>query len=88
MPRGTCRAGAEGQEVNRLRKYIERMSGGRELRIAYAMTVTALPVPRPRSKWQEIAPFSAADEVLAEPRLKAAFKSAIERGFAIVPRSE
>jgi hypothetical protein len=71
--------------VNRLRKYIERMPDGRELRTAYAMTLTALPDPRPRSIWQEVAPFSAADEVLAEPGLKTVFKAAIERGFAIVP---
>ena len=74
--------------MNRLRKYIERMPDGRELRVAYAMTLTALPEARPRSRWQEIVPFSAADEVLAEPGLKTLFKAAIERGFAIVPRSE
>ena len=75
--------GAEGKEVNRLRKYIERMPGGREARIAYAMTAAALPEPRPQSKWHEVAPFSAADELLAEPGLKTVFKAAIERGFAI-----
>ena len=74
--------------MNRLRKYIEQMPDGRELRVAYAMTVTALPDPRPRSKWQEVALFSAADELLAEPGLKTVFKVAIERGFAIVPRSD
>jgi len=67
--------------VNRLRKYIERTTNGRELRTAYAMAVTALPDPRPRSKWQEVSPFSAADEVLAEPGLKTVFKVAIERWF-------
>jgi hypothetical protein len=51
--------------VNRLRKYIERMTDGRELRMAYAMSETALPDARPRSRWQEITPFSAADEVMA-----------------------
>jgi len=61
------------------------MADGRELRIAYAMTVTGLPDPRPRSQWQEVAPFSAADEVLTDPTLKTVFKTAIERGFAIVP---
>jgi hypothetical protein len=74
--------------VNRLRKYIERSSDGRELRVAYAMTLSALPEARPRSKWQEVVPFSAADEVLAAPELKTSFKAAIERGFAIVPRSD
>jgi hypothetical protein len=71
--------------VNRLRKYIERTADGRDLRIAYAMTVTALPEPRPRAQWQEVTPFSAADEVLSDPALKTIFKIAIERGFAIVP---
>ncbi|MBR1187273.1 hypothetical protein [Bradyrhizobium sp. AUGA SZCCT0160] len=74
--------------MNRLRKYVEQSLDGRELRVAYAMTLTALPEARPRSKWQEVVPFSAADEVLAEPGLKTLFKAAIERGFAIVPRSE
>jgi hypothetical protein len=81
------RYGAEGKAVNRLRKYIERLPDGRELRVAYAMTLTALPEARPRSKWQQVLPFSAAGEVLAEPCLKTLFKTAIERGFAIVPRS-
>ena len=63
------------------------MADGRELRVAYAMTVTALPDSRPRAQWQEIAPFSAADEVLSDPALKTVFKMAIERGFAIVPES-
>ncbi|MBR1302145.1 hypothetical protein [Bradyrhizobium sp. AUGA SZCCT0042] len=74
--------------MNRLRKYVEQSLDGRELRVAYAMTLTALPEARPRSKWQEVVPFSAADEVLAEPGLKTLFKAAIERGFAIVPRSD
>lgn len=69
--------------MNRLRKYIERSPDGRELRIAYAMTAAALPEPRPQSKWQEVAPFSAADELLADPELKTVFKAAIQRGFAI-----
>jgi hypothetical protein len=73
--------------MNRLRKYIERTAGGRELRTAYAMAVTALPDPRPRSQWREDASFSAADELLTEPGLKTLFKAAIERGFAIVPKS-
>jgi hypothetical protein len=73
--------------VNRLRKYIELMPDGQELRLAYAMSETALPDARPRSRWQEIILFSAADEVMAEPGLKSVFKAAIERGFAIVPES-
>jgi hypothetical protein len=73
--------------MNRLRKYIELMPDGQELRLAYAMSETALPDARPRSRWQEIIPFSAADEVMAEPGLKSVFKAAIERGFTIVPES-
>lgn len=71
--------------MNRLQKYIERTDAGRELRTAYAMTRTALPDSRPGSQWREETNFSAADEVLARPELKAVFKTAIERGFAIVP---
>jgi hypothetical protein len=77
-----------GLRVKRLRKYIERTPDGRELRIAYAMIETALPDPRPRSNWHEVAPFSAAEEILTEPGLKTVFKVAIERGFAIVARSD
>jgi hypothetical protein len=73
--------------VNRLRKYIERMPDGCGLRIAYAMSETALPAARPRSQWREVAPFSAADEILAEPGLKSVFKTAIEKGFAILPEN-
>ena len=73
--------------MNRLRKYIERMADGRELRIAYAMAVAALPDPRPKAQWREVASFSAADELLTTPGLKPTFKAAIERGFAIVPKS-
>jgi hypothetical protein len=61
------------------------MADGRELRKAYAMTATALPDPRPRSQWQEVAPFSAADEVLTNPALKTVFKAAIKKDSAIVP---
>ena len=61
------------------------MADGRELRTAYAMAPEALPDSRPRAQWQEVAPFSAADEVLTDPSLKSTFKTAIERGFAIVP---
>jgi alpha-D-ribose 1-methylphosphonate 5-triphosphate diphosphatase PhnM len=78
---------AEGKEVNRLQKYIERTAAGRELRTAYAMTRTALPEPRPGSQWREEAAFSAADEVLASPGLKTVFKTAIERGFAVMPET-
>jgi hypothetical protein len=74
--------------VNRLRKYVERTAGAQELRVAYAMTVTALPDRGPRAQWREISPFSAADEVLSDPALKTAFKTAIERGFAILPKIE
>jgi hypothetical protein len=74
--------------MKRLRKYIERTPDGRELRIAYVMTLTALPDPRPQSVWQEVALFSAADDVFEEPGLKTVFKIAIERGFAIVPIPE
>jgi hypothetical protein len=73
--------------MNRLRKYIERMADGRELRVAYAMAVMALPDPRPRAQWREDASFSAADELLTDPGLKSIFKAAIDRGFAIVPKS-
>jgi hypothetical protein len=73
--------------VNRLRKYIERSDAGQELRTAYALTAPALPDPRPRSQWREETTFSAADEVLANPELKSVIKTAIQRGFALLPET-
>jgi hypothetical protein len=49
------------------------MPDRQELRIAYAMTATA--------RGKKCCPL--AYEVLAEPKLKAVFKAAIERGFAV-----
>jgi len=71
--------------MNRLRKYVEQRANGHEARQAYAITITALPDPRPRPQWRKVVPFSAAEEVLSDPALKTVFKAAIERGFAVIP---
>jgi hypothetical protein len=79
---------SEGQKVKPAPK-IHRANARRPRTAhAYATTNTALPDAGPRSQWKEITPFSAADEVLAVPELKAVIKTAIERGFAIVPESK
>ena len=71
--------------MNRLQKFIERTADGLALRTAYAMGDTSLPDPRPRAKWHADPSFRPADEVLTKPALKTIFKTAIERGYAIVP---
>jgi hypothetical protein len=74
--------------MNRLRKYIEGMAYGRKTnRTAYVMTIGALPDPLPGSKWLEDTSFSAADELVRDPGLKAVFKAALESGCEIVKRA-
>jgi hypothetical protein len=74
--------------MNRLRIYVEGMPYGRKTnRTAYVMQTAALPVPRPGSAWREDPSFSAADELLRDPGLKAVFEAALESGCEIVTRS-
>jgi hypothetical protein len=71
--------------MSRLRKYIEAMAYGRKAnRTAYAMQMAALPDPIPGSEWREDTSFSAAEELLREPKLKTVFKAALESGCEIV----
>jgi hypothetical protein len=78
---------AEGEEMTtRLQKFIER--GAHEEgpgRVAYVLDVSALPRPAKGKEWQRIDSFSAAEEeVLNDPNLKSVFKTAIDKGCAIV----
>jgi hypothetical protein len=80
--RGTVQQGLEN--VNRLRKYVEWMSRGhRTNRIVYVMKEWDLPVPLAGAEWQPDSKFSVADELLANPDLKAVFKEALEKGVAL-----
>jgi hypothetical protein len=69
---------------HRLRKFIEMFAGGgRTGRIAYVHGKPSLPKPVTGAEWAEDKRFKAADEVLAEPKLKAVFKTALEAGIAV-----
>ena len=71
--------------MNRLRKYIEGMAYGRKTnRTAYAMQVAALPDPMPGAAWREDTSFSAADELLRDPKLATVFKAALQSGCEVV----
>ena len=75
--------------MNRLRRFYEKMPyGKRSSRLAYVISVAALPDARPDSEWTEDGTFQAADAILADPGLKAVYKAAIENGCAIVAANE
>jgi hypothetical protein len=52
--------------------------------VAYVLDVSALPRPAKGKEWQRIDSFSAAEKVLNDPNLKSVFKTAIDKGCAIV----
>jgi hypothetical protein len=71
--------------TTRLQKFIERGAGGGSLaRVAYVLDESALPRSTKGMEWQRIDTFSAAEEVLNDPALKSVFKTAIDKGSAIV----
>lgn len=58
--------------------------GIRSNRVAYVISVAALPEPLADAEWTEDPTFQPADAVLADPGLKAVYKTAIEKGCAIL----
>ena len=75
--------------MNRLRRFYEKMlTGKRSSRLAYVISVAALPESAPDAEWTEDPTFQAADAILADPGLKAAYKAALQNGFAIVVANE
>jgi hypothetical protein len=76
----------EGEKMStRLQKFIER--GSHEegpYRVAYVLDVSALPQPAKGKEWHRIDSFSAAEDVLNDPGLKSVFKTAIDKGCAIL----
>jgi len=69
--------------MTRLRKYFEALSNGRRThRVAYVINVGSLPRSVAGAEWQEDHSFNAAAEILAQPNLKAIYKTAIEEGCA------
>ena len=73
----------EGEEMNRLRRFYEKVPYGRtSSRVAYATSRAALPEAAPEAEWTEDAAFNAGDAVLANPLLKEIYKEAILKGCA------
>jgi hypothetical protein len=71
--------------TTRLQKFIEKGAYGEgAVRAAYVLDVKALPRPDKGKEWQKIDSFSAAEEVLNDPGLKSVFKTAIDKGCAVV----
>jgi hypothetical protein len=52
-------------------------------RVAYVIDASSLPVTIAGGEWGEDKKFNAAGELLAEPSLKAVFKTALEKGCAV-----
>ncbi len=75
--------------MKRLSKFEEVMPYGRQTnRVAYAMETSALPNPSPGSEWRKVENFRAGDEILDDPGLKEVFKTALEKGCAIVAKAK
>ena len=72
-----------------LKKYVEWMSRGRKTnRVAYVLDEWDLPKPKAGAEWAADDTFNAADELLRDPALKDAFKSAIDDGSAVVVQKD
>jgi hypothetical protein len=71
--------------MNRLQKFIERRPNGkRSGRVAYAFSQANFPSAGAGLEWRLDPDFNAVEEVLADVKLKAVFKLAIDAGCAIV----
>jgi len=78
-------AGTEGEEMNRLRRFYEKMPYGiKSSRVAYVIDAAALPEALPDAEWKEDLSFRAAESVLGDPGLKAVYLMALEKGCAVV----
>jgi hypothetical protein len=72
-----------------LKKYVEWMSRGRKTdRVAYVMSVQNLPQPKVGAEWQIDDTFNAAEELLRHPNVKEIFKTAIDKGSAVILQSK
>ena len=69
--------------MDRLLKFVERGVYG-ATRIAYVLQPKFLPPVAEGMDWYNIGSFSAADEILSNPRLKTVFQIALQKGIAIV----
>jgi hypothetical protein len=70
--------------MNRLQKFVEMGKAEQGTgRIAFAFDVSALPQPSVGLTWLPVNRFNAADEILANPRLKSIFEEALKQGYAL-----
>jgi len=78
------RAGAEGEKMNRLRRFYEKVPYGQtSSRVAYATNVAALPAESSAdAEWTEDPAFNAGEAILSNPLLKEVYKQAILKGCA------
>ena len=76
---------SEGAMPHRkLRKYFEALPYGKRTgRVAYVIDLSAMPIPSTGAEWAEDKHFNAANEILAQPMLKAIFTAALKDGCAI-----
>ena len=72
-----------------LKKYVDWMSRGRKTdRVAYVLRERDLPDPTAGAEWAVDITFNAAEELLRDPTLKDAFKSAIDNGSTVVVQKD
>jgi hypothetical protein len=70
--------------TTRLQKFVERGAYGEGPgRTAYVLDPNSLPQAAEGFDWNKVDAFSAAEEILNDPRLKEIFKAAIRNGHAI-----
>ena len=69
--------------MNLLRKFVETGNTKQEIgRIAFATDASALPEASVGLAWHPDTSFNAADELIANPRLKAILEEALRQGYA------
>jgi len=73
----------EGEELNRLRRFYEKIANDQTGWVAYATSTAALAKWLPNAVWVEDAEFHAGDAILADPTLKEVYKDAILHGCAV-----
>jgi hypothetical protein len=75
----------QGEEMNRLRRFYEKMPPGQgSPRVAYVLSPAALQAAATDAEWTQDPSFNAADAVLADPGLKSVYETALEKGCAIL----
>jgi hypothetical protein len=74
--------------MNRLQKFVEQGAYGEESgRVAYVLRLDSRPEADEGMTWQKVESFNAGDELLTNAGLKEIFKTAIDKGCALVTNS-